>query len=142
MGSPKGCLPRACAGVPIAHWIVVNVKCYGNFCDLESLGSDYPANYHTTKVSSLLSGTHSHSLASAIIIKIILTTFPVVNMQAIHASFYPSSHYHFHKNFPAKSFDSRMIIVIVIALGNLVLRSHRNEYSVRTLHAQRLKKAA
>ena len=87
--------------------------------------------------------THSHSLASAIIIKIILTTFPVVNMQAIHASFYPSSHYHFHKNFPlAKSFDSRIIIVIVIALGNLVLRSHRNEYSVLTLHAQRLKKAA
>ena len=90
-----------------------------------------------------LGHTHSHSLARAIIIKIILTTFPVVNMQAIHAGFYPLSHYHFHKNFPlAKSFDSRIIIVIVIALGNLVLRSHINEYSVLTLHAQRLKKAA
>ena len=35
-------------------------------------------------------------------------------------SFSPLSHYHFHKNFPAKSFDSRIIIVIVIALGNPV----------------------
>ena len=39
----------------------------------------------------------------------------------LRAIFYPSSHYHFRKNFPAKSFGSRIIIVIVIALENLAL---------------------
>ena len=37
----------------------------------------------------------------------------------LRAIFYPSSHYHFRKNFPAKSSGSRIIIVIVIALENL-----------------------
>ena len=67
MGSPKGCLPRECAGVPIAHWIVVDVKCYGNFCDLESPASDYPANYLTTKVSLLPSETLAHTALPALL---------------------------------------------------------------------------
>ena len=45
--------------------------------------------------------------------------FPRWKYMKLRAIFYPSSHYHFRKNFPAKSSGSRIIIVIVIALENL-----------------------